>query len=74
MKKILFSAIALCSFMTMKAQLNDGMKAKDFTFNALNNNGQLVNLYSWLDSGKYVFLDVSATCVDLVGITTKQKH
>lgn len=61
MKKILFSAIALCSFMTMKAQLNDGMKAKDFTFNALNNNGQLVNLYSWLDSGKYVFLDVSAT-------------
>jgi hypothetical protein len=61
MKKILFSALALCSFMTMKAQLNDGMKAKDFTFNALNNNGQLVNLYSWLDSGKYVFLDVSAT-------------
>jgi len=61
MKKLLFSALALFSFMTMKAQLNDGMKAKDFTFNALNNNGQLVNLYSWLDSGKYVFLDVSAT-------------
>lgn len=61
MKKILLSAFLACGILGAKAQLNDGMKAIDFTFTALNNGGQVVNLYSWLDSGKYVFLDVSAT-------------
>jgi hypothetical protein len=61
MKKLLFSLLAVLSFTASKAQLDAGCKAQDFTFTALNNNGQVVNLYSWLDSGKYVFLDVSAT-------------
>lgn len=61
MKKLLLSALALIGAVSMKAQLSDGMKAQDFTFTALNNNSQVVNLYSMLDSGKYVFLDVSAT-------------
>jgi hypothetical protein len=61
MKKLLLSLVALASFTFANAQLDNGCKAKDFTFTALNNSGQVVNLYSWLDSGKYVFLDVSAT-------------
>jgi len=61
MKKLLFSLLAVLSFTASKAQLDPGCKAMDFTFTALNNNSQVVNLYSWLDSGKYVFLDVSAT-------------
>jgi hypothetical protein len=61
MKKLLFSILAAFSFSASQAQLDPGCKAVDFTFTALNNNGQLVNLYSWLDSGKYVILDVSAT-------------
>lgn len=61
MKKILFSILALTGFFSANAQLDPGCKAQNFTFTALNNGGQVVDLYSWLDSGKYVFLDVSAT-------------
>ena len=47
--------------MKSQAQLGTGFKAVDFTFTALNNNNQVVNLYDWLDSNKYVIIDVSAT-------------
>lgn len=44
------------------AQLADGAIAPDFTFTDINGNSQ--NLYSYLDQGKYVVLDISATwCV-----------
>jgi hypothetical protein len=61
MKKTLLLLISVFSFAFAKAQLDDGCKAVDFTFTALNNNNQVVNLYSWLDSNYYVILDVSAT-------------
>ncbi|MBL7764753.1 MAG: T9SS type A sorting domain-containing protein [Chitinophagaceae bacterium] len=60
MKKLLLSIMAIAGFASAHAQLSDGCKANDFTFTALNG-GQTINLYSMLDSGKYVFLDVSAT-------------
>ena len=61
MKKFLLSVIALVGFYSANAQLNDGCKAENFTFTALNNNNQVCNLYAWLDSGYVVILDVSAT-------------
>lgn len=61
MKKFLLSVIALVGFYSASAQLNDGCKAENFTFTALNNNNQVCNLYAWLDSGYVVILDVSAT-------------
>lgn len=61
MKKLLLSLVTSFGLLNANAQLDDGLKAQDFTFTALNNGSQVVNLYSWLDSGKYVFLDVSAT-------------
>ena len=61
MKKILFSALALCSFMTMKAQspLQAGDVAPNFTYSDINNVSH--NLYNYTDSGYTVILDVSAT-------------
>lgn len=41
------------------AQLPDGTIAPDFTFTDINGNTQ--NLYSYLNQGKYVALDISAT-------------
>lgn len=61
MKRVLLSFLVLLGFTTAKAQLNNGCKAQNFTFTALNNGGQLVDLYAWLDSNYYVILDVSAT-------------
>jgi len=44
------------------AQLPDGATAPDFTFTDINGNTQ--NLYSYLNQGKYVAIDISATwCV-----------
>lgn len=44
------------------AQVPDGSIAPDFTFTDINGNSQ--NLYSYLNQGKYVVLDISATwCV-----------
>ena len=63
MKKFIFAFFIALSFMsvTSQAQLITGRKAPDFTVTALNCNSQVVNLYAWLDSNKYVFVDVSAT-------------
>ena len=61
MKKFLLAMIAMVGFYSANAQLNDGCKAENFTFTALNNNGQVCDLYAWLDSGYVVILDVSAT-------------
>lgn len=54
---ILLIAFAFIS-LNAKAQLLDGSIAADFTFTDLDGNTQ--NLYSILDSGKTVFIDVSA--------------
>ena len=46
----------------LHAQVPDGSIAPDFTFTDINGNSQ--NLYSYLNQGKYVVLDISATwCV-----------
>ncbi len=46
----------------VQAQIPDGSIAPDFTFTDINGNSQ--NLYSYLNQGKYVVLDISATwCV-----------
>ena len=61
MKKIITIAslaFSLCAFNT-KAQLADGSIAQDFTFTDLNGNTH--NLYSYLNSGKTVFIDISAS-------------
>lgn len=54
--------IAICIILATKgatAQLTDGATAPDFTFSDLN--GVSHNLYSYLNAGKYVALDISAT-------------
>lgn len=61
MKKFLLSVIALVGFYSANAQLNDGCKAENFTFTALNNNNEVCDLYTWLNAGYVVILDVSAT-------------
>lgn len=63
MKKVLVTLLlALSVFaVTANAQLTPGHKAMDFTFTPLNNDGVPVHLYDWLDAGKYVLLDISAT-------------
>lgn len=59
MKKLLLSAFMLsASYFGTFAQLADGSVAPDFTFTDLNGNTQ--HLYAYLDSGKTVFIDVSA--------------
>ena len=59
MKKILLIAIvALLSFNNSQAQLPDGSIAPDFTITDVN--GVTHNLYSYLDSGYTVFMDLYA--------------
>ncbi len=60
MKKIL-SALLLVIFQTnfSYSQLVDGSTAPDFTFTDISGNTQ--NLYSYLNAGKYVAIDISAT-------------
>jgi thiol-disulfide isomerase/thioredoxin len=59
-QKLQFIVIAIFAFISFnsKAQLLNGSIASDFTFTDLNGNTQ--HLYSILDSGKTVFIDVSA--------------
>ena len=62
MKKSLhiIAAIALAfSAMESKAQLADGSTAPNFTFTDMNGNSQ--DLYTYLNAGKVVVIDVSAT-------------
>ena len=60
MKKILFSlTVALGLFGSINAQLPDGTVCPDFTGTDLNGNTH--NLYSYLDAGYTVILDISAT-------------
>lgn len=58
MKKLLFS-ISLLTGLTATAQLPDGSIAPDFTLTDID--GVTHNLYTYLDAGKTVFIDVSAT-------------
>ena len=58
MKKILLVLLCL-SFGNLKAQLLDGDIAPDFTFNDINGNQQ--HLYSYLNSNKFVLLELSTT-------------
>jgi hypothetical protein len=58
MKKLLFSALLLLSGVSVNAQLADGSIAPNWTFTDLNGTSQ--TLYSYLDQGKTVFIDVSA--------------
>lgn len=58
MKKILFS-FALLTGLSATAQLPAGSIAPDFTLTDIN--GVTHNLYTYLDQGKTVFIDVSAT-------------
>ncbi len=59
MKKLLFSAAMLLAGVSANAQLATGSIAPDWTFPDLN--GTTQSLYSYLDQGKTVFIDVSAT-------------
>lgn len=60
MKRILL-LIAVVVFKTnlLSAQIPDGATAPDFTFTDIDGNTQ--NLYAYLNAGKYVAIDVSAT-------------
>ena len=62
MKKILhlaaITALTFCA-VEMKAQLADGSTAPNFTFTDMNGNSQ--DLYTYLNAGKVVVIDVSAT-------------
>ncbi len=58
MKKLLFSALLLVSGVSANAQLANGSVAPNWTFTDLN--GTTQSLYSYLDQGKTVFIDVSA--------------
>ena len=61
MKKLLpfLTIIFLLCALVSKGQIADGSTAPDFTFTDLNGNTQ--NLYTYLNQGKYVALDISAT-------------
>ena len=59
MKKILLSIVTLFSLSVVSAQLPDNSYAPDFTATDLNGNTH--NLYSLLDSGYTVVMDLSAT-------------
>ena len=58
-KQLLLFVFAMMSWTSAYAQIPDGSTAPDF--NAVDLNGASYNLYSLLDSGYTVFLDVSAT-------------
>jgi hypothetical protein len=59
MKKMLLLFTLMCLFSLVRAQLPNGSIAPDFT--ATDINGQSHNLYSLLNQGYTVYLDVSAT-------------
>jgi thiol-disulfide isomerase/thioredoxin len=60
MKKLLFIlSLSVVALSDASAQLQDGATAPDFTFTDINNNSH--NLYSYLNQGKYVALDVFTT-------------
>jgi hypothetical protein len=59
MKKILFSVILSLCFAQSQAQIPDGTTAADFTFKDIN--GTAHNLYSYLNAGKYVVLEIGTT-------------
>src|SRR4051812_23633012 len=59
MYKYLLLVAALWVSGNATAQLPDGSTVPDFTFTDLDGNTQ--NLYSYLNSGKYVAIEVSAT-------------
>ncbi len=59
MKKLLLSILLLASLNMAKAQLPDGAIAPDFTLTDINNVTH--NLYNYLNQGKKVYIDVSAT-------------
>lgn len=58
-KQIRLLAVALFASFHSFAQIQDGSTAPDFTFTDINGNTH--NLYSYLDQGKYVAIDISAT-------------
>lgn len=60
MKKVLVLLVCVLAQVNFSyCQLLDGTTAPDFTFTDINGNTQ--NLYSYLNAGKYVALDISAT-------------
>jgi len=61
MKKIIYTLTCLVALFTKFSygQLADGSTAPDFTFKDMN--GVTQNLYTYLNQGKYVALDISAT-------------
>lgn len=61
MKKILFFSVFILFFSTdfTFAQIADGNTVPDFTFTDINGNTQ--NLYTYLNAGKFVAIDVSTT-------------
>ncbi len=58
-KVVVLLACAMFQVNFANCQLVDGTTAPDFTFTDINGNTQ--NLYSYLNAGKYVALDISAT-------------
>lgn len=58
-KVILILSLSLAGFLQTNAQLADGSTAPDFTFTDIN--GTSHNLYTYLNQGKYVAVDYSAT-------------
>ena len=61
MKKALLFSLALCGGASVYAQLPDGTIAADFTVIPLNNGQVPFHLYSELNAGRPVIMDVSAT-------------
>ncbi len=59
MKKIFCALMSVFSLGTANAQLADGATAPDFTFTDIY--GTTQNLYSYLNQGKYVAIDISTT-------------
>jgi len=59
MKKTLLLGLFLAAGLSANAQLDNGDTAPDFT--ATDINGNVHNLYDYLDAGKTVIIDVSAT-------------
>lgn len=59
---LLFAFAMLLTYYHAKAQIPDGSTAPDFTFTDINGVSQ--NLYTYLNQGKWVALDVSATWCD----------
>ncbi len=59
MKKTLLSLVAICAGLSSQAQLANGSTAPDFTLTDIN--GTSHHLYDYLNAGKTVYIDVSAT-------------